>query len=74
VLIQGGSIYAVRTVATEYRLGRFEESLRLASSSAVPVERDSSFSLFENRLLVNAPDRSILFLERTSLEQLGVLR
>ncbi|MBN1834661.1 MAG: hypothetical protein JW820_02360, partial [Spirochaetales bacterium] len=74
VLIQGGSIYAVISAAGEYRLGRFDDRLRLAASSSVPVDRDSSFSLFENRIVVNAADRSILFLERVDLGQLGVLR
>jgi len=74
VLIQGGSIYAVVAAGGEYRLGRFDEALRLAATSSVPVDRDSSFSLFENRLLVNAADRSILFLERIDLGRLSVLR
>jgi hypothetical protein len=74
VLIQGGSIYAVLSTGGEYRLGRFDEELRLSASSPVPVDRDSSFSLFENRLLVNAPDGSILILERTDLGQIGSLR
>ena len=73
VLIQGGSIYAVLSMGGEYRLGRFDEQLQLAAASSVPVDRDSSFSLFENRLLVNAPDRSILILERTDLGQIDSL-
>jgi hypothetical protein len=74
VLIQGGSIYAVVSTGGEYRLGRFDEQLRLAATSSVPVDRDSSFSLFENRLLVNAPDRNILILERIDLGRIGSLR
>ena len=73
VLIQGGAIYAVISAAAEYRLARFDEQLRLAGTSSVPVDRDSSFSLFENRLFVNSPSRSILILDRTSLGQIGGL-
>jgi hypothetical protein len=74
VLIQGGSIYAVISAGAEFRLARFDGELRLGATSPVPVDRDSSFSIFENRLLVNAADRSILFLDRVDLRQLGALK
>jgi glycine/D-amino acid oxidase-like deaminating enzyme len=73
VLIQGGSIYAVIAGGGQYRLARFDGELRLAATSPVPVDRDSSLSLFENRLLVNAEDRSVLFLDRIDLRQIGAL-
>ena len=74
VLIQGGAIYAVLKSGDEFRLGRFDENLKLAASSSVAVDRDSSLSLFTDRVYVSSAARDILALDAQDLRQKAVVR
>jgi len=67
VLIQGGSIYAVVKSGNEHRLARFDENLALAARSAAAVDRDSSLSLFADRIYVDSAARAILALDARDL-------
>lgn len=67
VLIQGGAVYAVLKKGREYRLGRFDEKLVLAASSPMSVDKDSSLSLFTDRVYVNSAARQVLALDALDL-------
>ncbi len=71
LLIQGGAIYAV---TADGRLGRFDEKLELAARSEAPVERDSAFSLFGDKIYVNGTGGQILVLDRQELTGSDVIR
>jgi hypothetical protein len=69
VLIQGGAIYAVLKSGGDFRLGRFDESLKLAARSPMAVDRDSSLALFADRVYVSSAGRDILALDAQDLSQ-----
>jgi hypothetical protein len=74
VLIQGGAIYAVLKSGNDFRLGRFDENLKLAARSPVSVDRDSSLALFAGRLYVSSAPRNILALDAQDLSQQAVVK
>jgi len=74
VLIQCGAIYAVLKNGEEFRLGRFAENLKLAAASSVAVDRDSSLSLFADRVYVSSAARDILALDAQDLSQQAVVK
>jgi hypothetical protein len=74
VLIQGGAIYAVLKSGKDFRLGRFDENLKLAARSPVAVDRDSSLALFADRLYASSASRDILALDAQDLSQKAVVR
>jgi hypothetical protein len=74
VLIQGGSIYAVVKSGREYRLARFDDNLVQAARSASAVDKDSSLSLFADRVYVNSASREILALDARDLSQKAQVR
>jgi hypothetical protein len=69
LLIQGGAIYAVLKSGNDYRLGRFDENLKLAARGLVPVDRDTSLALFADRLYASSAARDILALDAQDLSQ-----
>jgi hypothetical protein len=74
VLIQGGAIYAVLKSGNDFRLGRFDENLKLAARSPVSVDRDSSLALFADRVYVSSTSRDILALDARDLSQKALVR
>jgi len=74
VLIQGGAIYAVLKSGNDFRLGRFDENLKLAARSPVTVDRDSSLALFADRVYVSSAGRDILALDAQDLSQRAQVR
>jgi hypothetical protein len=74
VLIQGGAIYAVLKSGNDFRLGRFDENLKLAARSPMSVDRDSTIALFADRVYVNLPSRNILALDAQDLSQKAVVK
>jgi hypothetical protein len=74
LLIQGGSIYAVVKSGNEYRLARFDENLAQAARSSAAVDRDSSLSLFADRIYVNSASRDVLALDARDLSQKAQVR
>jgi hypothetical protein len=74
VLIQGGAIYAVLKSGSDFRLGRFDENLKLAARSPMSVDRDTSLALFADRVYVSSSSRDILALDAVDLSQKAVVR
>ncbi len=74
VLIQGGAIYAVLKSGNDFRLGRFDENLRLAARSPASVDRDSSLALFADRVYASSASRDILALDAQDLSQKAVVK
>ncbi len=74
VLIQGGAIYALLKSGNEFRLGRFDENLKLAARSPMAVDRDSTLALFADRLYASSASRDILALDAQDLSQKAVVR
>ncbi len=74
VLIQGGAIYAVLKSGNDFRLGRFDENLKLAARSPVSVDRDTSLALFADRLYASSASRDILALDAQELSQQAQVR
>ena len=74
LLIQGGAIYAVLKSGNDFRLGRFDENLKLAARSPVTVDRDSSLALFADRVYVSSAGRDILALDAQDLSQRAQVR
>jgi hypothetical protein len=74
VLIQGGAIYAVLKSGGDYRLGRFDENLKLAARSPAAVDRDTSLALFADRVYASSAARDILALDAKDLSQKAQVR
>jgi len=74
VLIQGGAIYAVLKSGNDFRLGRFDENLKLAARSPMAVDRDSSLALFADRVYASSASRNILALDAQDLSQKAEVR
>jgi hypothetical protein len=74
VLIQGGAIYAVLKSGNDFRLGRFDENLKLAARSPMAVDPDSSLSAFAGRVYVSSAARDILALDAQDLSQQAVVK
>jgi hypothetical protein len=74
VLIQAGAIYAVVKSGSEHRLARFDEKLALTARSPAAVDKDSSLSLFADRVYVSSAARDILALDAKDLSQQALVR
>jgi hypothetical protein len=74
VLIQGGAIYAVLKSGNDFRLGRFDENLKLAARSPMSVDRDTSLALFAGRVYASSASRDILAMDAQDLSQKAVVK
>lgn len=72
--VRDGFIYAVIVDNKAYRLGKFDENMKLVASSAEFVERDTFISFFGDYIYLNSREKKILVLNRKDLKKTAIIK